>query len=99
MGAASGDALRDVSHTFDSSERDVNAVQPATVGDGGRGGFIYGEESVGCSAGKFCTGDEYRHGYAGRTDCDCGRGGVFCGDDGQLYSRVRFGNWQGNMEV
>src|ERR1700720_4574417 len=99
MGAASWDALRNVSDAVDWAERDVGAVQSATVGNGRRCGFIYREESLGRTAGKLCAGDEHRDGYLGRADCDCRRRGVFGGNDGQLYSRVRCGVWERNMEV
>src|ERR1700722_6273338 len=99
MGPASGDAVRDVSHAVNWAERDFDFVQPAAVGDGGCGGFIYGEESVGRAAGKFCARNEHWDGYVGRADCDSWRRGVFGRYDGQRYSGVRCGQWQRNMEV
>ena len=88
-GRQAGDALRHVPHASDRTERDLDTVQPTAVGNGGRGGFVYREESVGCAAGELRAWNEHRNGYVGWTDCDRRWRGLFGGDDGQRYSRVR----------
>src|ERR1700693_423815 len=99
MGPAGRRAVCDVSDAIDWAKRDFDFVQSTTLGNGRRGGFIYREEGVGCTAGKLRAGKEHRDGYVGRTDCDGRWRGVFGGDDGQRYSRIRCGVWKRNLEV